>query len=191
MHGKDIRKPELLDQLLKLLAFQMGSEVSIHELSNQLKVKSETILSYIDLLEKSFVIYRLNSFSSNPRKEITKMSKVFFWDNGIRNAILEDFRDLTNRNDVGQLFENFMISERMKMNAWINPKAKSYFWRNYNRREVDYVEYSDHQLYAFEMKWNTTKNHKVSKAFLNQYPDAHTGVITPENFASFAFGRLP
>jgi len=182
---KDIRKPELLDKLLKLLAFQMCSEVSVNELANQLRVKSETVENYIDLLEKSFVVYRLKSYGTNPRKEVSKMSKIFFWDNGIRNSIIDDFRDLQLRNDQGQLFENFIISERMKMNAWLNPSAKSFFWRNYNKNEVDYVEYGNGQLSAYEMKWNTRKKHKVTKAFTNLYPEAQTKVITPEDFVGF------
>ncbi len=109
-------------------------------MANQLQVKSETIETYINLLEKSFSIYRLKGFTNNARKEITKMDKIIFWDNGIRNAIIDDFRDMNNRNDHGQLFENFMISERIKMNMWQNPSLKSYFWRNYNKSEVDYVE---------------------------------------------------
>jgi len=185
---KNIRKPELLDKLLKLLAYQVGSEVSINELANQLKVKSETVLNYLDILEKSFVIFRMNAFSSNPRKEVTKLSKIFFWDNGIRNAVIGEFGDLANRNDHGLLFENLMISERMKMNSWIRPSIKSYFWRDLNKREVDYVELNSGKICAFEMKWNTLKNHKVSRAFTNLYADADTEVITPENFASFALG---
>jgi len=184
---KDIRKPELLDKLLKLLAYQIGSEVSVNELAMQLKVKSETVENYIDLLEKSFVIYRLKSYSTNLRKEVSKMSKILFWDVGIRNAVIEDFRALPNRNDVGQLFENFIISERMKMNACNNPSAKSYFWRNYNKNEVDYVEYLHKKLSAYEIKWNTNKKHRVSKAFTNLYKNADTQVITPNNFVSFIF----
>lgn len=182
---KDIRKPELLDKLLKLLAYQICSEVSINELSNQLKVKSETVESYIDLLEKSQVIYRLKSYSTNPRKEVSKMSKILFWDNGIRNSIIEDYSDLSTRNDQGQLFENFMISERLKMNAWLRTSVKSFFWRNYNQREVDYVEYDSKKLSAYEMKWNTHKKHKVTMAFSNLYPEATTRVITPKDFISF------
>jgi uncharacterized protein len=182
---KDIRKPQLLDKLLQLLAHQIGSEVSVAELANQLKVKSETVESYIDLLEKSFVVYRLPAFSNNPRKEISKMHKIFFWDNGIRNAIIDNFDDVSIRTDVGKLWENFMMSERMKWLAWNNPNAKSYFWRNYNQSEVDYVEVNKKQITAFEMKWNTSKKHKVTAAFTNAYPEALTEIITPTNFVSF------
>lgn len=182
---KDIRKPELLDKLLKLLAYQIGSEVSAHELGNQLQVKSETIESYIDLLEKSFVIFRLNAYSTNPRKEVTKMSKIYFWDNGIRNAVIGDFDDISLRQDIGKLWENFIVSERMKMNAWLYPDRQSFFWRNYNQSEVDYVELEKNQLSAFELKWNTHKKFKVTAAFTNAYPDALTSVITPRTFGDF------
>ncbi len=184
---KDIRKPELLDKLLKLLAYQIGSEVSIHELANKLKVKSETVENYIDLLEKSFVIYRLKSYSTNHRKEVSKMSKILFWDNGIRNAIIEDFNDLSVRTDQGALFENFMISERIKMNTWLRPSIKNYFWRNYNQHEVDLIELDKKKLAAFEIKWTARSNAKITKAFTNIYPNATTEIITPRNFKRFIF----
>jgi len=182
---KDIRKPQLLDKLLKLLSYQVGSEVSIHELANQLQVSSETIDIYIDLLEKSFVLFRLPAYSTNPGKEVSKMNKIFFWDNGIRNAVIGNYDDLSIRQDVGQLWENFVISERMKMNSWLGPDRTSYFWRNYNQSEVDYVEIDENQLSAFEMKWNTRKKHRVTKAFTNAYPDANTEVVTPVSFDKF------
>lgn len=182
---KDIRKPQLIDKLLKLLAHQIGSEVSISELANQLNVKSETIENYIDLLEKSFVIFRLAAFSNNPRKEVSKMSKIYFWDNGIRNAVIDDFDSIATRNDVGKLWENFAISERIKYLNWKNPNAKSFFWRNYNQSEVDYVEVDKKTITAFEIKWNSKKRHKVTNAFTNTYPNANTKVITPINFNEF------
>ena len=184
---KDIRKPELLDKLLKLLAYQVSSEVSINELANGLKVKSETVENYIDLLEKSFVVFRLKSYSTNERKEVTKMNKIYFWDNGIRNAIIDDFRPLELRNDIGALWENFLVSERMKMKAWKEITAKSYFWRNKQQREVDYIEEQYGELTAYEMKWNSDKNHKVTLAFTNAYPTAKTEIITPLNFKGFVF----
>lgn len=179
---KDIRKPQLLDKLLKLLAYQIGSEVSVAELANQLKVKSETIDNYIDLLEKSFVIFKLSSFSTNARKEVTKMNKIYFWDVGIRNAVIDNFDDLSMRNDVGALWENFIVSERMKQLAWKETTIKSHFWRNYNQSEVDYIEVNRKNIDAFEIKWNTSKKHKVSAAFTNAYPSANCHVITPMNF---------
>ena len=184
---KDIRKPDILDKLLQLLAFQVGSEVSLNELGKQLKIKSETVGNYIDLLEKSFVIFRLKSFSSNPRKEVSKMNKIYFWDNGIRNAVIENFKDLMLRNDTGQLFENLIISERLKMNRWRNSRAKSFFWRSLNKSEVDYVEQSMEKLSAVEIKWNTHNKFRVSRAFTNIYPEAKTTVVTPENFTDFIF----
>jgi predicted AAA+ superfamily ATPase len=182
---KDIRKPVLLDNLLKLLAYQVGSEVSVHELAGKLKVKSETVESYIDLLEKSFVVFRLHAYSTNQRNEVTKMTKIYFWDNGIRNAIIDRFEPLSSRNDHGILWENFMISERQKWNNHREETAKSYFWRNYNQSEVDYVEMENGKLSAFEMKWQPRKNAGVTRAFTNQYPDANTAVVSPQNFTSF------
>jgi uncharacterized protein len=184
---KDIRKPELLDKLLKLLAHQCGSQVSINELANTLKIKSETVENYLDLLAKSFVIFRLKSYSTNARKEVSKMSKVYFWDNGIRNAIIDDFRPLKLRNDVGALWENFLVSERMKMKAWKEYTANSFFWRNNQQREVDYLEKKHGELVAYEMKWNSDKKHKISLAFTNAYPKAKTHILTPLNFKSFCF----
>jgi len=184
---KDIRRPELLDKLLKLLSFQVGSEVSLHELGNQLQVKSETVENYINLLEKSFVIFRLNAYSTNARKEVTKMSKIYFWDNGVRNAVIGNYSSLNLRNDIGQLWENFMISERMKMNSTMDMPIKSYFWRNYNQSEVDYIEEENGQLHAFEMKWNARKKNSVSKAFLNMYTRAKTDIINPQNFSDFCY----
>ena len=183
---KDLRKPFLLDKLLKLLAYQMGSQVSLNELGNQLQVKTETIERYLDLLEKSFVVFRLTGCSTNERKEITKMSKMYFWDNGIRNAIISKFEDLSIRQDVGQLWENFIISERMKMIAWSAKDVKSYFWRNYNQSEVDYVELENGKLRGYEMKWGKSATQKISKAFSNAYPDASGEIISPRNFTGFA-----
>jgi predicted AAA+ superfamily ATPase len=180
-----IRKPDLLEKLLQALALQVGSEVSIHELSKQLHVSSETVDTYIDLLEKSFVLFRLPAYSTNPRKEISKMNKIFFWDNGVRNAVIGNYDDVSIRQDVGQLWENFMISERLKMNSWLAQDRKEHFWRNYNQSEVDYVELDGNQLSAFEMKWRTNKKIKVSVAFTNTYPNAQTSVVTPTSFAAY------
>lgn len=184
---KDIRKPELLDKLLKLLAWQIGSEANIHELANTLRVKSETVESYLDLLEKSFVIFRLRSYSTNERKEISKMSKIYFWDNGIRNAVLGKFEPLSMRNDVGQLWENFVISERMKFLHGNRSRVKSYFWRNYNQSEVDYVEIDGERMAAYEIKWKqpSTKKTWVTRAFTNMYPQAHTGIVQPDQMMDF------
>jgi predicted AAA+ superfamily ATPase len=186
---KDIRRPELLDKLLKLLAFQIGSQVSINELARSLGVKSETVRNYIDLLEKSFVIYQLKSFGTNQRKEVSKMSKVYFWDNGIRNAVIGNFDPLSQRTDTGALFENFIISERLKMLSWSDVDAKGFFWRNYNKSEVDYIEQKRDLIKAFEIKWNTNKQYRVSRAFTNLYPNAETQIVTPSNLVNFVFNE--
>lgn len=181
---KNIRKPELLENLLKLLAYQIGQEIST-QLARNLKVKSETVESYLDLLEKSFVIFRLKAYSTNPRKEISKMSKIYFWDLGIRNAAIDDFELLPLRKDVGQLWENLVIAERLKMNAYLSRGVKSFFWRNYNQREVDYIELQKNNLSAFEIKWNKNKQHKFTTAFTKEYPNASNRLITPLNFMDF------
>jgi uncharacterized protein len=184
---KEIRKPDLLDKLLQLLAHQTCSEVSLHELATQLKVKTETVDNYIDILEKSFVVYRLKSFATNDRKEISKMKKILFWDNGIRNAILDDFRPMNMRQDTGVLWENFMLSERIKMNNYLQKSTKSYFWRSMQQQEVDYVEFEKNKLSAFEMKYNTNKRNYVTKAFTNLYPNANTQIINPADYIDFVF----
>lgn len=184
---KDLRKPELLDKLLKLLSYQVGSEVSFNELGNNLQVKSETVESYINLLEKSFVIFRLNAYSTNARKEVTKMCKIYFWDNGVRNAVIGNYNDLSSRNDIGSLWENFTISERVKMNTTMGMDVKSYFWRNYNQSEVDYIEVNKEKINAFEIKWNSPQKTTFNKAFINMYPHAETAIINRQNFTDFCY----
>jgi hypothetical protein len=184
---KDIRKPDLLDRLLQLLAYQVTSEVSLNELASQLGIKTETVENYIDVLEKSFVVFRLKSYSTNERKEVSKMKKILFWDNGIRNALIDDFRPLEQRNDVGQLWENFMISERMKQNHYLQKNIKPYFWRSLQQQEVDYVETENKKIRAFEMKWNSHKKNYVTKAFTNLYPKADTALVQPVNFTDFCY----
>jgi predicted AAA+ superfamily ATPase len=128
--------------------------------------------------------------SNNPRKEVSKMSKIFFWDNGIRNAVIENFNDISNRRDIGALWENFVVSERKKWLAWNKPHIKSYFWRNYNQSEVDYVEQDGNMIHAYEIKWNSQKKHNVSRAFMNAYPEATVQIITPRNISDFLHGDL-
>ncbi len=182
---KDIRKPDLLDKILHLLALQMGSEVSLNELATQLKVNVATVDSYIDLLEKSGVVFRLKSYSTNDRKEVTKMKKIYFWDNGIRNAILGRFELLTNRTDVGALWENFIIAERLKYNNNIQSNVRSYFWRSKQQQEIDYVELDNETLSGYECKWNTLGKGKPTKAFTNMYINATTQLLTPNDFIEF------
>ncbi len=178
---KDIRKPEMLDKLLQLLAHQIGCEVSTNELATQLGIKSNTVESYIDLLEKAYVVFRLRSYSQNPRKELSKSQKIYFWDNGIRNAVISNFLPLESRSDIGALFENLVISERMKFLQHHQKKIGSYFWRSYNQQEVDLVEKTSTEIKAVEVKYNTKKKHRVTRGFTNNYPEAKTFVITPEN----------
>jgi predicted AAA+ superfamily ATPase len=184
---KDIRKPELLHKLLQLLAHQMSHEISMQELAVQLKVKSETVETYLDLLEKSFVVFRLRSHSTNDRKEVTKMKKIYFWDNGIRNAILDNFKPIPLRNDVGALWENFIVTERLKRNHYAEKTIHAKFWRSKQQQEVDYVELESDTLRGYEMKWSSIQKARITKAFTNMYPEAKTEIITPETIGSFLY----
>lgn len=177
---KDIRKPELLYKLLQLLAYQIGSEVSVNELANSLKVNAATIESYLDLLEKSFVIFRLKSYVTNERKEVTKMRKIYFYDLGIRNAIINNFTSIELRNDVGQLWENFVIMEIIKKHEYAQQEMKYYFWRSLQQQEVDFIVQDEQKITAYEMKWGSKG--RITKAFTNAYPAAKTELITPDNF---------
>jgi uncharacterized protein len=177
---KDIRKPDLLNKLLQLLAHQIGNEVSLHELATQLKVKAETVDSYIDLLEKSFVLFRLKSYATNERKEVTKMRKIYFYDIGIRNAVIDNFSPIELRNDVGALWENFVVMEIIKANAYAEKDRQYFFWRSLQQQEVDFIIKDEQTIAAYEMKWNNKG--KVTKAFTNAYPNAVVKVITPDNF---------
>ncbi len=183
-----LKNSKMLYDLLRLLAFQIGNLVSIHELAKTLKTTSETVERYIDLLEKSFVVFRLSGFSKNRRKEIAKMDKIFFFDVGIRNAIIGNFSPLNNRTDVGQLWENFLILERLKVieyNEWVR---KSYFWRTYSGVEIDYVEEYDGRIDAYEFKWGQ-KTPKVPITWTKNYPDATYQVVNKEIFLDFVNAR--
>jgi uncharacterized protein len=182
---KDIRKPDLLNKLLHLLALQIGSEVSLNELSLKLQINVATVESYIDLLEKSFVVYRLKAYSTNQRKEVTKMKKIYFWDNGIRNAILGNFNAIENRTDAGALWENFIITERIKYNQYTGSGAQSFFWRSNQQQEIDYVEKGIDTLNGYEVKWSPLAKGKPTKAFTNLYPQATASIINNENFHGF------
>lgn len=175
--------------LLRLVAFQMGSEVSYEELGRQLALSRNTVEKYLDLLTKTFVIYRLPAFSNNPRKEVSKAGKWYFYDNGIRNAIIGDFRPLALRQDVGALWENFLISERIKMNDNLHHRAEYYFWRTYSGQEIDLIEERNGEVKAFEFKWGS-KNPKVPASFKEQYPDVSYTVVTRSNFVDFCTEKL-
>jgi predicted AAA+ superfamily ATPase len=182
---QDIRRPELLENLLTALALQIGRSVSYNELSNLLGVTKETIATYIQLLEKTFVIFRLQPFSRNLRNEITALRKIYFYDTGIRNALINNFNPLHLRQDLGHLWENFMISERIKRNANNGLFMNCYFWRTHQQQEIDYIEEQSGTIHAFEFKWKSGKE-RTPKAFLDAYPDSPLEFVTSENFGSFA-----
>lgn len=180
-----IKKPELLQKLVRALALQLGSEVSYNELSNLLGVDKSTVESYIGLLEKCFVVFRLDSFSRNLRNEIKKGKKVYFYDNGVRNAVLSNFAPLELRNDTGALWENLMVSERVKRNAYCGDYAQLFFWRTHEQQEIDLIEEQDGMLHTFEFKWNGKAASKQPKAFAAAYPGSSYEVVTPENYWAF------
>ncbi|MEK7717995.1 MAG: ATP-binding protein [Bacteroidota bacterium] len=179
---QNIRKPDVLNKLLTGLALQLGQEVSYNELSQLIGVDKATVEKYIELLEKCFVVFRLSSFSRNLRNELKRTRKVFFYDNGVRNAILNNFAPLSLRQDVGALWENFMVSERVKQNSYHRDFRKIYFWRTQTQQEIDLLEEKDGVLYAFEFKWNPKKHANIPKSFADAYPEHRFEVITSGNY---------
>lgn len=182
---KGIKKPELIQKLVRALALQLGSEVSYNELSSLLGVDKSTIENYINLLEKCFIVFRLDSFCRNLRNEIKKGKKIYFYDNGVRNAVLSNFAPLELRNDVGALWENLMVSERVKRNSYSGNFAQLFFWRTHEQQEIDLIEEQDGVLHTFEFKWNGKARNSQPKAFANSYPGSTYEVITPENYWRF------
>jgi uncharacterized protein len=180
-----IKKPSLLVKLLQALALQVGSEVSYPEIAQLIGADPLTVERYTDLLEQSFVVFRLPSLSRNARNEIKKGRKIYFFDNGIRNAILKNFSPLALRTDTGALWENFLLAERMKRNAYTDYFCNTYFWRTTSQQEIDYVEDAGGRLHAFEFKWQTKKPARFPTAFLENYPGSQTALITRENFDTF------
>lgn len=180
-----IRNTAKARDLLRLLAFQIGSEVSLNELATNLGLSQETVNSYIDLFEKNFILFRLKGFSRNLRKEISKRDKIYFWDVGIRNALIDNFSTFTFRNDIGPLWENFIIAERGKSLAYSERFASSYFWRTYTGAELDYVEEFNGQLSAFEIKYKK-KVQKPPKSWTENYGN-NFACITSEDFWEFLF----
>lgn len=178
-----IRKPEVLDRLLQALAFQVGSEVNYNELAETTGLNKGTVATYIDILEKGYIVFRLNSFARNLRNEIKRSRKVYFYDNGVRNAIIGNFQPLDLRPDKGALWKNFLVSERLKYNLYHNTGARMYFWRTRQQQEIDYVEERDGHLTAYEFKWKP-RTAKVSSSFLSAYnAAAHT--VHRDNFRDF------
>jgi uncharacterized protein len=180
-----VRKPDVLQKLLKAVALQLGNEVSLNELGNLVGVDKNTVMTYLDLLEKSFVIFRLQPLSRNLRNEISSSRKIYFYDNGIRNALLNNYAPLELRQDVGALWENFLISERLKTNHYNKKWVNMYFWRTKLQQEIDYVEEIDGQFTAFEFKWKKHKNVKLPTSFSEAYKPLDFQVITKENFDNF------
>jgi hypothetical protein len=179
-----IRYANKLVRLLQLLAFQIGKQVSFAELGKQLSMSKNTVERYLDLLEKVFVIYRLSGFSRNLRKEITKSQRYFFYDTGIRNALIGNFNPLAVRNDLGELWENYIITERMKRQEYLRKVTNSYFWRTYDKKEIDLVEERQGRLFGYEVKWKKERV-KIPQDWTSGYPDAAFEVIHRENYLKF------
>jgi predicted AAA+ superfamily ATPase len=180
-----IHKSDKLVRLLQALAFQIGSQVSYNELGSICGMDAKTVEKYINLLEQAFVVFRLPSFSRNLRNELKSSRKIYFYDNGIRNAVINNFNPVSLRNDIGFLWENFLVSERQKYNAYQQLHKNSFFWRTVNQQELDLIEEFGGQIHAYEFKWNSKKKVKLTKTFQNAYPEASFQVITPENIHEF------
>lgn len=183
---QDIRKSSVIEKLVQALALQVGSEVSFNELGNLLGIDTVTVQRYVDLLEKAYVIFHIRSFSRNVRNELKKSIKIYFYDNGVRNSVISNFSPVELRSDIGALWENFLISERIKNNTYHNKHAKYYFWRTTQKQEIDFIEEVDQNLFAYEFKYNPKKvNSKCPVTFSNNYPNVPFDVITSENYMDF------
>jgi len=182
---QDIRKPEVLEKLLVALALQIGNEVSFNEVAQILQTDVKTVERYINLLEQCFVIFRLSGLNRNLRSELKKGKKFYFYDNGIRNAILQNFAPLNLRQDIGALWENFFVSERKKFNLYNLRFVNSYFWRTQQQQEIDLIEESDGNFYAFEIKWSEKRKVTFHENFLKAYNPKETNVVSPLNYLKF------
>lgn len=180
----NIKKPEVLEKILRALAFQVGNEVSYNEIAQLTGVDKNTVAHYIYLLELSYIIYPLTSFSRNLRNEIKTNRKIYFYDNGVRNTLIQNFNPLELRNDVGALWENFLMSERVKYNQYHKKYCNSYFWRTKQQQEIDYLEESDGKISGFEFKWNPKAKVNIPSSFVKNY-NAEVTVISKENFRGF------
>lgn len=178
---ENVKGPDILYKLLQLLAWQVGSMVSTVELARNLQINKQTVDRYLDLLSKVFIIYSVSGYSNNLRKEVTKSKKWYFFDNGIRNALINNFSPLNHRNDIGQLWEQYILSERMKYNRYNNYQPQYFFWRTYDGQEIDLLELNNGQLHAFECKWKGAKA-KVPLGFQKAYPDAKFTLINKDNY---------
>ncbi|MBI5149259.1 MAG: ATP-binding protein [Candidatus Omnitrophica bacterium] len=181
---EQVKSSRTLMDLLRLLAFQVGKEVSLNELGQQVGVDTKTVARYLDLFEKAFVVYNLRGFSRNLRSEIVRKGKYYFYDNGIRNGVISNFNEMGLRNDAGELWENFLFMERLKKRSYQNIYANSYFWRTWERQEIDLIEEREGKLFAFEFKWGKDKT-KLPKQWAAAYPEALFEVIDRENYLEF------
>ncbi len=182
---EQVKGSKYLLDLLKLLAFQIGKEVSYQELARQLHLSVKTVQRYLDLFEKAFVVVRVGGYSRNLRSEVSRKSKYYFYDTGLRNAIISQFNDVSDRSDVGELWENFLFIERMKYRSYQNIYATSYYWRTYNGQEIDLVEEGEGELRGYEFKWSSNRRPSTPTLWKETYPDATFEFINPENFLSF------
>jgi predicted AAA+ superfamily ATPase len=180
-----IKHADKIYDLLRLIAHQLGKEVSLQELANQLQMSKNTVANYLDLLSKVFIIFKVEGFSRNLRKEIVKSSRWYFYDNGIRNGIINNFNRLDSRTDVGDLWENYLAVERVKKQNYLKIKTNNYFWRTYDQQELDWLEEKGDGLAGFEFKWSETKKSKIPGAFAKGYPDATFKVINRSNYLDF------
>ena len=180
-----IQKPDKLEKLVQALAFQTAQLISYNELGQLCGLNSETVEKYINLLEKAFIVFRLPAFSRNLRNELKKSYKIYFYDNGLRNAVINQFNPVNLRNDTGQLWENWFISERLKYLNNTEKHVSRFFWRTLAQQEVDYIEDTNGQITAFECKWNPKAKGNISRAFGNAYPSAATHIIHPENAENY------
>lgn len=180
-----LKKPDKIISLLRLIAFQIGGEVSLPELGQKLGIDKNTVERYLDLLAKVFVIYKVDAYSMNPRKEISKSSRWYFYDNGIRNALIANVNTLELRNDQGQLWENYLVTERLKYQSYKGMLVNNYFWRSYSQQEVDWVEEREGKIYGFEFKWNPNKVKGAPSAWKTLYPEAEFITIHPDNYLDF------
>jgi hypothetical protein len=180
----NLRNAAKIRDLLRLIAFQIGKEVSYEELGKKLGMSKNTVAHYLDLLSQAFIVFKVEGFSRNLRKEVTKNSRWYFYDNGIRNTLVANFNDLKQREDTGMLWENYLVSERIKYQHYHNMIVNNYFWRTYDQQEVDWVEERNGRLYGYEFKWSGKKA-KIPKGWENGYPDAAFEVISQENYLDF------
>lgn len=185
LRWENIKKSERLTKLLQALALQIGSQVSYAEVGSICGLDGKTVEKYIAVLEQAFIIFRLPSFSRNLRNELKFSRKIYFYDNGIRNAVIGNYNDIALRSDAGALWENYMISERIKRNAYMQQYSKMYFWRTKDMSEIDCIEEYDGGIHAYEFKWNARRHPSSPKLFLSAYPDASFEVVTPDNYESF------